>query len=44
MVWLKEKLSIIWYWISYPYYWIKDEIKYRKKLKKLREDDPFIYD
>ena len=26
------------------YDWVILEIKYRRKLKKLREQDPFIYD
>jgi len=43
MVWLKEKLRLIWYWITYPYYWITEEIKFRKRLKELRKRDPFIY-
>jgi len=44
MVWLKDKLRMILYWITYPYYWIKDEIEFRKKLKEMRKRDPFIYD
>lgn len=44
MVWLKDKLRIIRYWITYPYYWIKEEIEFRKKLKEMRKRDPFIYD
>lgn len=39
MVWLKK----IWSWITWPYTWIKNEIKFRKKLKELRKKDPFIY-
>ena len=39
MVWLKK----IWSWIIWPYTWIKNEIKFRKKLKELRKKDPFIY-
>ena len=41
---MKYKLKIIWLYICWPYKWIKLEIKYRKKLKKLKEQDPFIYD
>lgn len=26
-----------------PFVWIRDEIRYRKKMKKLRKKDPFIY-
>jgi len=39
MVWLKK----IWYWLTWPYTKIKDEIEFRKKMKKIREKDPFIY-
>jgi hypothetical protein len=41
---IKRKLEVIWYYISWPYNYIKLEIRYRKKLKALREQDPFIYD
>lgn len=44
MVWIKDKLKWLWFWITYPYYWIKEEIEFKKKLKKMREQDPFIYD
>ena len=30
-------------WIKQRYKKIKDEIVYRKKLKELRKQDPFIY-
>ncbi len=39
MVWLK-KIRDFFLW---PYYRIRDEIEFKKKLKKLREQDPFIY-
>ncbi len=39
MVYLKK----IWAVITWPYRKVKEEIEYRKKLKKLREQDPFIY-
>ena len=39
MVWLKK----IWHFVTWPYRYIRDEIKYRKKLKELKEKDPFIY-
>jgi len=26
-----------------PFRWIKQEIAYRKRIKKLRKNDPFIY-
>lgn len=40
---IKEKLKIVWYWITNPYYRIKEEIEFRKRLKELRKRDPFIY-
>ena len=39
MVWLKK----IWSFITWPYRKIKEELAFRRKLKKLREEDPFIY-
>jgi len=39
MVYLKK----IWSILIWPYTRIKEEIIYRRKLKKLREQDPFIY-
>ena len=36
-------LKKIWSWITWPYYKIKDKLAYRKRLKELREKDPFIY-
>ena len=39
MVYLKK----LWEFITWPYRKIKEEIIYRKKLKKLKEQDPFIY-
>ena len=44
MVWLKKNFSKIKYYITYPYFWIKEEIEFRKRLKELRKQDPFIYD
>ena len=35
MVWLEK----IWYYIRKPY----DEYKLRKRIKELKEKDPFIY-
>jgi len=40
---VKANLKKIWYWITYPYCWIKEEIEFRKRLKELRKRDPFIY-
>ena len=39
MVYLKK----IWEIIIWPYTKIKEELAYRKKMKKLKEQDPFIY-
>ena len=39
MVWLKK----IWAWITWPYHKVKEEIRFRKRLKELKEKDPFIY-
>lgn len=41
---IKNKLKIIWLKIKWPYDWLILEIKYRRKLKKLKETDPYIYD
>jgi len=43
MVYIKKVLRKIWSWITWPYYRIKDELAYRKRLKKLKSEDPFIY-
>jgi hypothetical protein len=29
--------------ITWPFVWVQDEIRFRKKLKELRKKDPFIY-
>lgn len=39
MVWLRK----IWSIVIWPYTKIKEEIAFRRKLKELREKDPFIY-
>lgn len=41
---MKKKLIQIWMHIRWPYDWLMMEIAYRKKLKRLKEQDPFIYD
>ena len=41
---IKNVLRRIWYYIRWPYDWVVLEIRYRKKLKELRQQDPFIYD
>ncbi len=38
------KIRKLWYYIRWPYDRVVLEIKYRKKIKQLREQDPFIYD
>ena len=40
---IKKILKKIWGIIAWPYRKIKEEIKVRKHMKKLRETDPFIY-
>jgi hypothetical protein len=29
--------------LIWPYTWIREEIRFRKRLKELRKKDPFIY-
>jgi hypothetical protein len=43
MVWLKKVLKKIWDIITWPYYRVKEEISFRKRMKELRKRDPFIY-
>jgi hypothetical protein len=33
----------VWQIIIWPYTKIRDEIRFKKRLKKLRKQDPFIY-
>jgi hypothetical protein len=33
----------VWFILIWPYTKIKEEIAFRKKMKALREKDPFIY-
>ena len=33
----------IWDIVTYPYVRIRDEIRFKKRLKELRKRDPFIY-
>jgi hypothetical protein len=40
---IKKILKKIWSWITWPYYKIKEEITYRRKIKELKKRDPFIY-
>jgi len=43
MVYIKKVLRKIWEIISYPYIRVRDEIRFKKRLKELRKRDPFIY-
>ena len=43
MVWLKNILIKLWDIVSWPYKKIRDELRFRKKIKELRKRDPFIY-
>jgi len=40
---IKKILTKIWDAVAWPYRKIKEEIKFRKRIKELREKDPFIY-
>ena len=40
---IKKILTKIWDVVAWPYRKIKEEIKFRKRIKELREKDPFIY-
>ena len=40
---IKKVLTKIWDVVAWPYRKIKEEIKFRKRMKELREKDPFIY-
>ncbi len=40
---IKDAFRKLWEIISFPFVWVKEEIEFRKRLKKLREQDPFIY-
>ena len=40
---LKNILRTVWDIVTYPYIKIRDEIRFKKKLKELRKRDPFIY-
>ena len=40
---IKKILKKIWDIIAWPYRKVKEEIKFRKRMKELREKDPFIY-
>lgn len=39
MVWLRKIRDFI----LWPYYRVRDEIQFRRRLKEMRKRDPFIY-
>jgi hypothetical protein len=39
MVYIKK----LWYWITTPYRKYKEHQEFKKRMKELRERDPFIY-
>tara|TARA_R110000851_G_scaffold118929_1_gene246500 strand:+ start:2470 stop:2604 length:135 start_codon:yes stop_codon:yes gene_type:complete len=43
MVYIKNALKKIWTLLIWPYTYIKQEIKFRKRMKELKQRDPFIY-
>ena len=43
MVYIKKILKKIWDIFTWPYYKIKEELAWRKKIKELKKRDPFIY-
>jgi hypothetical protein len=40
---IKKILKKIWDIIAWPYRKVKEEIRFRKRMKELRAKDPFIY-
>jgi len=40
---VKKALRKIWSILTWPYRWVRDELAYRKRMKELKEKDPFIY-
>ena len=40
---IKKILKKIWNIIAWPYRKVKEEIKFRKRMKELRKRDPLIY-
>jgi hypothetical protein len=38
-----ENMKTIWNYITYPYRRIKEHFAFKKRMKALREQDPFIY-
>ena len=36
-------VMVVWRIVIWPYTRIREEIRFRKRLKELREKDPFIY-
>lgn len=40
---IKKFLRTIWDIVTYPYIQIRDELRFKKRLKELKKRDPFIY-
>jgi len=36
-------VMVVWNIVTWPYTRIREEIRFRKRMKELREKDPFIY-
>jgi hypothetical protein len=36
-------IKLIWNWILTPYTYVRQELKFIKRLKELKKKDPFIY-
>ena len=43
MVYIKKILKKIWDILTWPYYRVKEEIAFRKRVKEMKKKDPFIY-
>jgi hypothetical protein len=43
MVYIKKILKAIWNIFTWPYYRVKEEIAFRKRVKEMKKKDPFIY-
>jgi len=43
MVHIKKILKKIWNILTWPYYRVKEEIAFRKRVKEMKKKDPFIY-
>lgn len=43
MVYIKQALKKIWDTLAWPYYKVKEERAFKKRMEELRKRDPFIY-